>query len=238
MASLKFDHVVIHADALEDVIEFKAQLDHRSIPFEPSWGKKAKGFEISNLWCGLQYFEIVQITGGDCRWQPEWVTRDKQGDRGAYCVFFVVPDIELAYQALFQANLEPSQPERTEIKWFFNLLTRKLPWRFILLPPLPGTKIEIGFIQYDDAVQSRLRKYFEPNTDKIGINGLEIKRIASSNVVSAQKRFTQIVNALGGSSDIEITRSSSNRPELLLSALLSDKTKIEPFAFLNVAVES
>lgn len=31
------------------------------LPYEPKWGKGTKGFNVSNLWIGNEYLEMVNI---------------------------------------------------------------------------------------------------------------------------------------------------------------------------------
>ncbi|MEJ2035873.1 MAG: hypothetical protein P8X69_07295, partial [Maritimibacter sp.] len=140
---MMIDHIVAHFDTAREISDLKASLDAAGIPFEPSWGKKAKGFEISNIWIGEQYFELVQIKDDNNLWQPEWATRHRAGDRGAYCLFLDVDEeIETLRARLIGAGIAAGEVQRTSFKWFFNLFEKRLPWRFEEHIPKDRRKID------------------------------------------------------------------------------------------------
>lgn len=47
-----------------------------------------------------------------------------------------------------------------------------MPWRHIITPKIPGTDIEIGFIEYDPDPRDIVKRYLIPNADQNGINGI------------------------------------------------------------------
>ena len=177
---LTLDHIVVHVDSSQETTELKSELDRAGIPFEPDWGKKAKGFKVSNIWIGRQYFEIVDILSADNLWQPQWSARHARGDRGVYCLFLKTDQaIEALYAALTSEGTNASQPERTRFKWMFGWLEKKLPWQFILLPKIPGTSIELGIIQYDEGAEKKFKPFMVPNAEDKGVLGLVEARIVS-----------------------------------------------------------
>ncbi len=102
---------------------------------------------------------------------PEWVKRYQDGRRGAVCLFLRTEKLDEISAELTKKNV-PYRIERTSFKVFFGLYTVKLPWRILLLPALPGTSVEISFIEYDRGVIERYSKYWKPNSRDNGITGI------------------------------------------------------------------
>lgn len=195
---MNFDHVVIHANDTDQVYGLKGKLDDAGIPYEPSWGKKSKGFQISNIWIGNQYFEIVDILHLENEWQPNWAVRHADGDRGSYCLFLktTIP-IDEVYQRLKGAGFSISEPERTSFKWFFKLFQKKLPWRFALTSKIPGTEIELGFIEYDKGAEAKFAPFMVPNSNENGINSIARAKILSKELDLARAWLIKLQETLG-----------------------------------------
>jgi len=192
------DHVVVHCSNDTDLTELREDLAHHGIPFEPRWGKKAKGFRISNIWIGRQYFELVHILGNDNAWQPQWSARHARGDRGVYCVFVKTGrDLDELTAELVSAGIEVSEPERTRFSWFFGLLEKRMPWRFVLVSGIPGTSIEIGIIRYDEGAEDRFKPYMVPNAEDSGFEGLIRAFVETSERDAASDALTALGAALG-----------------------------------------
>lgn len=194
---LELDHLVVHLNGEEDLGSLKTQLDATGVLFEPSWGKRAKGFKVANIWSGFDYFELVVIESPDNLWQSEWAARHAAGERGAYCLFFRTDeDIAALYERFTAAGLGAKAPERTSFKWLFGLLSKKLPWRFTLLPKMPGTGLELGFIQYDASAQAKTKRFMVPNTEEAGLLGYQEAEVFSSDITAAQAYVIEVAEAL------------------------------------------
>lgn len=235
------DHIVVHVESLEETNDLKADLDKLDIPFEPTWGKEAKGFKVSNIWIGKQYFEIVNILGSDNLWQPQWASRHTQGDRGVYCVFFKVSeDIYQLYKNLKGASIDIMEPERTSFKWMFGLLEKKLPWRFMLLPRIPGTPIELGLIQYDKGAEKKYEPFMIPNTKDKGILGLSNACIYTSQIEEANAYLERVSGLVNQTIPIQLNKriSSGSNTVLSLQAVLKSDAEFSSFSISNVSVVS
>lgn len=172
---MKLDHLVIN-------VHKKYQIDQGIIgtlrtagfPYEPKWGKGTKGFKVSNLWIGNEYFEMVRILkphGGG--WIPEWTKRYKQGHRGMICLMLDVEDMDVLYSSLKTKNIQVTPPQWLEFKWFFNLLTRRMPWRNCYIPFFEGAMFQIGFQQMkDEKARNFMQQYMVPNSRDNGITGI------------------------------------------------------------------
>ncbi|MEJ1996786.1 MAG: VOC family protein [Maritimibacter sp.] len=216
---MMIDHIVAHFDTAREISDLKASLDAAGIPFEPSWGKKAKGFEISNIWIGEQYFELVQIKDDNNLWQPEWATRHRAGDRGAYCLFLDVDEeIETLRARLIGAGIAAGEVQRTSFKWFFNLFEKRLPWRFLLTPPLPGSPIEIGFIQYDPGAREKHGPFMVPNSRDMGLLGLSEAVIFSDDPGAAETALGKLTDVLGTALPLRIAPQDGQSCRLKLLA--------------------
>lgn len=172
---MKIDHIVVNVDK-------KYQKDNSTIEnirktgllYEPRSGKGTNGFKASNIWIGYEYFEMINILkpeGGG--WVPEWADRFNQGHRGMICLMLDVENIELLYENFIKKGIEISQPNWLEFKWFFNLLTRRMPWKNTYLPFFENVPFQIGFQQLkDEKTREFMNQYAVPNSRDNGIVGI------------------------------------------------------------------
>lgn len=211
---MKLDHIVIHLDrGVSGRDEAEAALVAAGIPFDPRKGKTARGFSTLLVWIGRQYFELVTIASPQNSWQPEWAARYAAGDRGCYCVFFELEhDIDAVWSAMRRAGLAPRAVERTRFRWFFGLFGMRMPWRFFVTDALPGTGIEIGFIQYDPGTREKYAKSCVPNAADLGLIGLGAAQIASRDPQAAEARLAALNAVLGEPLPLRI--SSGSEPAL------------------------
>ncbi len=225
---MKIDHLVVNVDkkyqADKDVIE---NIRQSAIPYEPSWGKGTKGFKASNIWIGNEYFEMIRILKTDGGgWIPDWTKLYNQGHRGMICLMLDVEDIDKEYQRLLQVNIKSSKPEWLEFKWFFNLLTRRMPWQNCYLPFFEGVPFQLGLQQMkDQKARDFMSAYMVPNTRDTGITG--IKSIAMSGPFT-DRDFKLIANifphhVVSGSNTIQVQLDKDQK----LSITRSDAYTVE-----------
>lgn len=172
---MKLDHFVINVDKKYQTD--KSIIDNirtAGFPYEPKWGKGTGGFKVSNLWIGNEYFEMVRIlksNGGG--WVSEWTDRYNQGHRGMICLMLDVEDIDDIYSSLKSKSIQVTPPQWLEFKWFFNLLTRRMPWRNCYIPFFKGAEFQIGFQQMqDEKARDFMNQYMVPNSRDNGIDGI------------------------------------------------------------------
>ena len=172
--SLNVDHVVLHIDDRPELLaRLKADLAAIDVPFEPDWGKGTKGFKAANIWIGRQYFEIVRILRPDGGgWVPQWVARHREGQRGLYCLFLATDRLGAIADRLRDGGMPIQGPERITFRTLFGLIRKSMPWRVLYLPTVPGTGIEIGFIEYDPDPKDRMKAFMVPNADETGLSGV------------------------------------------------------------------
>ena len=238
---LTLDHIVVHVDSSKETTELKSELDRVGIPFEPDWGKKAKGFKVSNIWIGRQYFEIVDILSADNLWQPQWSERHARGERGVYCLFLktnqAVNDI---YAALIREGINVSRPERTRFKWMFGLLEKKLPWQFILLPKIPGTPVELGIIQYDAGAEKKFKPFMVPNTEDKGLLGLVEARVVSRAKDEAAAWLETLSRITGQELPLKLVEKTGESENVVLQLVpeLASGTNFSGVSIANVRIVS
>lgn len=233
------DHIVIHVDTTDEITRLKTELDAAAVPFEPTWGKAAKGFKIANIWVGQQYFEIVDIHSDKNLWQPQWAQRHARGDRGVYCIFFKVQeDVHKLYQKFVQQNIDVTEPERTRFKWLFGLLEKKLPWQFMLLPNVLGTAVELGIIRYDDGAEEKHKPFMVPNTADKGITGLSRATLHTTKYHEAQQYLEHIQHIMGQTLPLhlhEMTDTTAS-PAVEIGVELDESTVFSGFQIANAHV--
>lgn len=172
---MKLDHIVINIDEIyqkdKGIIN---EIRSKGFPYEPNWGKGTSGFKASNLWIGNEYFEMIRIlklTGGG--WVPEWTRKYNEGHRGMICLMLDVDDIDTTYCYLHSKGLLVTHPKWLEFKWFFNLFTRRMPWRNCYIPFFDGVPFQIGFQEMkDEKSRTFMRQYMVPNSRDNEINGI------------------------------------------------------------------
>lgn len=171
---MNLDHFVVHVDNnISKLHDLKNRIEPLGFPFEPEWGKGTKGFKAANIWIGRQYFEIVRLLNKDGGgWTSHWVNQYNLGKRGIYCIFLATNDLDQLVLGLKERGCSFKGPERVSFKAFFGLIKKTLPWKMIYTGPIPGTELEIGFIQYDPDPKDRIKQYLVPNSDEKGIKGI------------------------------------------------------------------
>ena len=172
---MKLDHFVVNVD--EKYHKDGAVIDtirKMNFPYEPKWGKGTKGFKVSDLWVGSEYLEMVHVLKKDGGgWVPEWTTKYNQGHRGLICLMLDVEDIDALYQSLQEKEIEVTSPKWLEFKWFFNIFTRRMPWRNCYAPFFENVPFQIGFQEMkDEKSRDFMNQYMVPNARDFGITGI------------------------------------------------------------------
>jgi len=202
---MHLDHFVIHVDDKSVPANIAEAANSAGFPFNPNKGKGTKGFKATNIWMGREYFEITWLLKKDGGgWIPEWVERYNKGARGLTCLFLRTNELDKLENDFLQREIE-HRVERTSFKVLWGLYTVKLPWRILLLPPIPGTDMEISFIEYDKGAIEKYSKYWKPNSTENGITSINSATIRVPNLQEAKLFLkTLFPNLKSTSSDIQI----------------------------------
>jgi hypothetical protein len=99
-------------------------------------------------------------------------------DPGCVRVMLSVWDLDdcaLLFRSLGLAVTGPTRPTRPG---FMGIMSRKLPWREIMLQPIPGTCISFGFVEYDEGASFGTAARCEcVNASEVGIEGIRAAHI-------------------------------------------------------------
>ncbi|HHX67841.1 MAG: hypothetical protein WAO56_07425 [Miniphocaeibacter sp.] len=209
---MKIDHIVVNVDEKyqknNSIIE---NIRKTGLFYEPKKGKCTNGFKASNIWIGNEYFEMINILkprGGG--WVSEWTDRFNQGHRGMICLMLDIESIELLYENLTKKGIEISQPNWLEFKWFFNLFTRKMPWKNAYLPFFEKVPFQIGFQQLkDEKTRDFMNQYAIPNSRDNGISGIN-EIIISGEFSDTDFKLLQSI--------FDLTESDNNTINILLNS--------------------
>lgn len=119
--------------------------------------------------------KINSTDGGG--WIESWTEDYLRGHRGLIGFALEVEDIEATYQKLIRQNIQVSTPEPLTFKWFFNLLSKTMPWKNSHLPKFEGVPFQFFLQQLnDEKSKAFMQKYMVPNSRENNINGiLEVK---------------------------------------------------------------
>lgn len=177
---MKIDHLVINVDRyVHEEKDFVKKVNSLGLPYEPKWGKGTKGFKVSNLWIGDEYFEMVRIKNKDGGgWVPSWTEAYHNGHRGLIGFALDVEDIEAVYKRLVRQKIEVSSPEPLRFRWFFNLLHKTMPWKNSYLPVFEGVPFQFFLQQMNDEKSKNfMQQYMVPNSKDQNINGISQVKI-------------------------------------------------------------
>ncbi|URN93859.1 MAG: VOC family protein [Candidatus Pristimantibacillus lignocellulolyticus] len=173
---MKIDHLVVNVDrTIQEDKEIISSFHSIGLPYNPKWGKGTKGFKVSNIWIGDEYFEFVRIKRKDGGgWIQDWTTKYNNGHRGLIGFAIEVDDIQATYSKLIAQKVDISPPEPLKFRWFFNLLTRTMPWHNAYLPSFQGVPFQFFLQQMnDEKAKQFMQQYMVPNS-----RDNEIQRIA------------------------------------------------------------
>jgi len=176
---LKIDHLVVNVDrSVQEDPSFIKKVRSLGLPYEPKRGKGTKGFKVSNIWIGDEYFEFVRIKTQDGGgWIQSWTEKYHSGHKGLIGFALEVDDIEATYQNLISQGINVTAPETLKFRWFFNLFSKLMPWKNSYLPEFEGVSFQFFLQQLDnEKVKSYMQKYMVPNGKEKNINGIsEVK---------------------------------------------------------------
>lgn len=195
-----FDHLVIN-------INEGYQKDNKCInaiieagfPYKPTWGKGTRGFKVSNLWIGNEYFEMVNILKEDGGgWVEAWTKLYKNGHRGLICLMLDTNSLDNIYNVFRDRNINITTPEFLKFKWFFNLFTRTMPWKNSYINFFEGAPLQIGFQEMkDDKARKFMEEYMVPNSREneiLGIKKIVVKGSFNQNDIEViEKIFSEYI---------------------------------------------
>lgn len=193
----RFDHLVINVDeCYQKDNNYINEIIETGFPYEPSWGKGTRGFKVSNLWIGNEYFEMVNILKKDGGgWTKSWTDLYNNGNRGLVCLMLDTNNLDNIYNSLRSKDINITTPEFLKFKWFFNLFTRTMPWRNSYIKFFEGIPLQIGIQEMkDDKSRKFMEEYMVPNSKEnqiLGIKKVIVKGPFTKNDIELINRIFQ-----------------------------------------------
>jgi hypothetical protein len=195
---MRLDHFVVHIDQDQTKLEsLKDKIVPIGFPFNPTSGKRTKGFQVANIWIGDQYLELIWLKTKDGGgWRKEWVEKYNRGLRGIFGLCLMTDQLDSLEKELRKRGVAASAPERIT----FGLLRKSLPFRCVYTPPIPGADLQIFFLEMDSQEKYEfMRKYFmKPNAEKNGITGIKEAVVRCQFSEEAWKYIRAIFPTLSG----------------------------------------
>jgi hypothetical protein len=149
---LRFDHMVICSASDTGIMEKLSNEVKSSLPlFKPGAVKEGKGFKTFALSFGRQYIEIVEISNADAEGlNKHWLRRFKEGRRGVVALFLASDDLDSLSSDLKERYMDVQRSERSVLGSILEVLNLQAQKQNVYLPEIPGTGLEVDFIQYDE----------------------------------------------------------------------------------------
>ena len=186
---MKIDHLVVNVeDSVQKNTEIINKIKTFGLPYKPSWGKRTKGFKVSNLWINKEYFELVCIKNKDGGgWIKNWTDKYNNGHRGLIGFALEVEGIDKIYQTLLSKQVNITPPKPLEFRWFFKLLKRTMPWKNAYIEEFDHLPFQFFLHEMnDDISRNFMEQYMVPNSIENGIKG--IKKVKIYGVLSERDK--------------------------------------------------
>ncbi len=185
---MRFDHIVLHVDNnLQELQTLKEALNAQGYPFDPAQSRRNREYASSNINIGNEYIEIVRLFKPKAKsWMPLWANEYDQGQRGAFCIFLEVEDVERTAVALKHTGIPARGPAVLSYPVFLGLINRETPYFIYYLPNFPGSSLQLAIMQYK---RKSGREMFQlgmvPNAIQNGINGIRRVEVALPNLADS-----------------------------------------------------
>lgn len=224
---MRFDHIVVHIENnIKELQAIKATLNSQGYPFEPTQGPRNREFSSSKINIGQEYIEIVRIFKPNARsWMPAWTKAYDRGQRGAFCIFIEVEDVERTAVALKRAGVAAIGPSVLTYPALLGLLHFESPYIIYYLPNFPGSNLQIAVMQYKkENGRAAFQAGMVPNAVQNGINGIRRVEIALPQLADSLTMLQHIFPKLESANNVWATQLEKSR--LLFSHSADNNTHI------------
>ncbi|MBD3286796.1 hypothetical protein GF359_09250 [candidate division WOR-3 bacterium] len=182
---LRLNHLIVHIDNDEEILTgLKKELYPQGYPFNPESGEKGGGYQASNIWIGKQYIQLVRLTReAGTGWEERWVKAYNEGHRGPVALIIATHRLDELREGFEKQDLDIQIPKKASSKDIIGLftdllgITKQAPWKILYLPSIPGTDMEIGFIEYQGNAEEELAEIMKPNSANNGITSINRAKI-------------------------------------------------------------
>jgi hypothetical protein len=192
---MRFDHIVLHVDNdIQKLQLLQETINSQGYPFNPAQGKHNKDYWVSTINVGSEYIEIVRILRPDIHsWMPLWANAYEHGQRGAFCIFLDVEDVERTAVALKKAGIQTRGPAVLNYPAFFGLLQAEAPYFIYYLPVFPNSSLQIALMQYKkQGARESYQAGLLPNANENGISGIRRVEIQLPNLAESMDMINKV----------------------------------------------
>lgn len=196
---MRIDHIVVHINNdAEQLNALSGAINAQGFPFNPETGKRSLEYRVSNINIGNEYIELVRIMRSNASsWMPLWTHQYSSGQRGVFCIFLEVEDVERLAVAIKKAGIRARGPAVLTYPSLLGLYRTETPYFIYYLPNFPDTPLQFAIMQYK---KSSLRESsmagLQPNAEQNGIHGLRKMEIELPNLDESmgmlQKLFPEL----------------------------------------------
>ena len=181
---MRLDHIVVHLE--NDFLRLRALRDQAAAigyPFDPDKTKGNAEFKCFNINIGSEYIEVVRILKKNAQsWEPMWTRTFDAGERGAFCIFIEVSDVERSGSALKNAGVRVNGPAALHYPGFMGLSRAEAPYSIYYLPTFSGSPVHLALMQYKGSGREVTQSAMFPNASQNGINGIRMLDVELPNL--------------------------------------------------------
>lgn len=182
---MRIDHIVIHVDNNpEKVNTLSSAINDQGFPFSPETGKRSFEFRVNNINVGNEYIEVVRLLRSHAHsWMPLWAHQYYNGQRGVFCIFLEVEDVERLAVAIKKSGIQARGPAVLTYPALLGLVRTESPYFIYYLPNFPDTPLQLAIMQYKkDSQRESFMANLQPNSEQNGINGVRKVEIELPNL--------------------------------------------------------
>ncbi len=164
------DHLVVHtSNQSAQNHQLETALQHMGFEFNSRWTRIAHKLESSFMRVGREYVEFNRSL--TCDAEPREGIRARTGFQGVTGIMLKTNDLAALKDRFERRGIEVNGPWTASKIHRSRLIRKRYPWQVMTLPPIPGTDLEIGFVEYDAAAYKFWKLLPVPNSTQ---NGLEL----------------------------------------------------------------
>jgi hypothetical protein len=233
---MRIDHIVVHID--KDAEKFDAlssAINDQGFPFNPNAGKRSLEYRVSNINIGNEYIELVRIMRSNApSWMPLWTHHYNNGQRGVFCIFLEVEDVERLAVAIKKGGIRARGPAVLTYPSLLGLYRTETPYFIYYLPNFPDTPLQFAIMQYKKAsLRESSMAGLQPNAEQNGIHGIRKVEIEMPNLDENMEMLQRLFSELRSENEqcfsmldkqrIIFRRSADQQAHVRVSAVTSQR---------------
>lgn len=192
---MRIDHIVVHIDNhLDKVSTLSDTINAQGFPFNPETGKRSFEFRVNNINVGNEYIEVVRLLRSHApSWMPLWTHHYSNGQRGVFCIFLEVEDVERLAVSIKKAGILARGPAVLTYPALLGLFRTESPYFIYYLPNFPDTPLQFAIMQYKkDSQRDSFMAKLQPNAEQNGIHGIRKLEIELPNLDESMETLQKL----------------------------------------------